>query len=248
MAVSVSRPVQVPPEPFNRTPYLFTKSRLDDMGNEITETYYSVAGRKEEFRYLFPNGYYLTEIVEKTPNFVLFRCSVYLDKDDLKPYRIAHATRELDTTSEIGRRFIECAETAAIGRALANAGIGADALLDDLDKEEQQVTGGTPLGKNPDPAVKGKSGSETAPKKNERQKQDAGEKSSSMTDEEALAVEIISTESKSLKGKTFGQAIQMVKDEAKFKSFLSALIKNGQPLEKAAAQAILAKFTEAKAA
>ncbi len=239
MANSVSRPVQ-PLEPFDRTPYIFKKVRLDDMGNEIEETFYSAAGRKEEFRYLYPDGYYITELIEKTPNFAMFRCSVYLNKDDAKPYRIAHATRELDTTTEIGRRYVECAETAAIGRALANAGIGADALLDELDGEEQKATGGTPVTKKPaekpeKPAPAGKKKSE----KNDAPKEAPGP----MTDEEALGVVITTTSSKSLKGKTFGESMTMVRDPEKFKNFLAGIIEKGKPQEQEAAKIILAKFS-----
>ena len=142
MATRVSKPE---PESFDRTPYIFERTRVDDMGESITETFYSVAGRKQEFLFTYPEGRFVTEIVELKSTFVVFRCDVFLNAADERPYRNAYATRELDTTTEIGRRFVECAETAAVGRALANAGIGAVALLDDLDGLEQNETGGTPL-------------------------------------------------------------------------------------------------------
>ena len=46
MATRVSKPE---PESFDRTPYIFERTRVDDMGESITETFYSVAGRKQEF-------------------------------------------------------------------------------------------------------------------------------------------------------------------------------------------------------
>ncbi len=235
MATTVSR-VQAQ-EPFDRAPFIFEKKRIDDFGNESTEVFYSAAGRKEEFRYLYPDGYWITEIIELRPNFAVVKCSVYLNKNDDKPYRNAFASRELDATTEIGRRFIECAETAAVGRALAAAGIGADALLDDFESEERKATGGSPIGK-----VSGGAGAK--PKEPEKPLEEMPE---SMSDEEALKEIIKTTESKSLKGKTFGEAIGMVRDQAKFRDFLKGLVTVGNPREKMAAAIMLAKFTGDKA-
>ena len=146
MATRVSKP---DPGEFDRTPYIFERVKVDERGNETTETMYSVAGRKQEFQYLYPEGRFITSLVDVRPNFVIAKCEVFLKAGDTEPFRVAFATRELDTSTEIGRRFIECAETAAIGRALANAGIGADALLDDFDQQEREAASGTPIGKKP---------------------------------------------------------------------------------------------------
>lgn len=239
MATTVSR-VQAQ-EPFDRAPFIFEKKRIDDFGNESTEVFYSAAGRKEEFRYLYPDGYWITEITELRPNFAVVKCSVYLNKNDDKPYRNAFASRELDATTEIGRRFIECAETAAVGRALAAAGIGADALLDDFEGEERKATGGSPIGKIP--GSKGAKPDE----KNHGKETDKAEMPESMSDEEALKEVIETTESKSLKGKTFGEAVGMVRDQAKFRDFLKGLVTVGKPREKMAAAIMLTKFTGDKA-
>ncbi len=240
MATRVSKPE---PESFDRTPYIFERTRVDDMGESITETFYSVAGRKQEFLFTYPEGRFVTEIVELKSTFVVFRCDVFLNAADERPYRNAYATRELDTTTEIGRRFVECAETAAVGRALANAGIGADALLDDLDGLEQKETGGTPLTKKPADAGQ-KAGQPPAKETEKPDTHAAGGKA--MTDEEAMAVVIVTTTSKSLKGKSFGEALALMKDGDKFNTFLNGLMEKGTPEEQCAAKVVLQKLSGQK--
>lgn len=240
MATRVNKPE---PESFDRTPYIFDRTRVDDMGESITETFYSVAGRKQEFLFTYPEGRFVTELVDLKSTFAVFRCDVFLNAADEKPFRNAYATREMDTTTEIGRRFVECAETAAIGRALANAGIGADALLDDLDGLEQKETGGTPLAKKP--ADAGQKAGQT-PAQEPGKPAASAASSKSMTDAEAMAVVIVTTTSKSLKGKTFGEALALMKDGDKFNTFLNDLMKNGTPEEQCAAKVVLQKLSGQK--
>lgn len=138
---------------------------------------------------------------------------------------------------------MECAETAAVGRALANAGIGADALLDDLDGLEQKETGGTPLTKKPADAGQ-KAGQPPAKETEKPDTHAAGGKA--MTDEEAMAVVIVTTTSKSLKGKSFGEALALMKDGDKFNTFLNGLMEKGTPEEQCAAKVVLQKLSGQK--
>lgn len=240
--------------PFNRDPYIFEKTEPDELGNLVTSVYYSAAGRKEEFRHYHPEGRIITEPVEIRNAFAIFKCSVYLNGTDTVPYRTAFASRELNPETDVGRRFIECAETAAIGRALANAGIGADAYLDILDQQERAETGGTPI-------KAGKAGPKDAQaeqpkdaKADENQTENAsqaGVDTTGMTEAEihskALNTKIVSTSSRTLKGKTFAQAITIAKDPAKFKEFLNGLITgDATPEEKFAAPIVLKQVTAKK--
>ena len=254
MKTKVSSPVsRIIPEDFDREPYIFDKKTINEFGEEKVETFYSVAGRKQEFQYLYPDGYYITEILELRPNFVIFKCSVYLHRDDEKPFRVAHATRELDPSTEFGRRFIECAETAAIGRALANAGIGADFLLDELEGMEQEAVTESPIVPKPEKGSEGtpdskkssEEGSGVQESKEENKvtnEEPVAENDKTMSHEKALMVVIETTTSKQLKGKTFGQALTLMKDADKFKKFLNTLVTDGTSEEKMAAQLILKNF------
>lgn len=252
------------PAEFDRTPYIFERTRVDDRGDETTEIFYSVSGRKQEFLFLYPEGRFITSLVDVRPNFVIAKCEIYLCADDEKPFRVAFATRELDTSTDIGRRFIECAETAAIGRALANAGIGADALLDDLDKQEQEETTGTPIGKKPaagsEPekekpkatrgpkpksrGQKAKSSDTDESKEETPSAADKKEEASPETDVDALQTLITTTESKTLKGKTFAEALTMVTDMRRFRTFLTELAENGTEAEKKAVNILMVKFSK----
>ena len=249
MKTKVSRPTPITFPEFDREPYIFEKKRIDDFGEEKVEAFYSVAGRKQEFQYLYPDGYYITEILELRPNFVIFKCSVYLHRDEEKPFRVAHATRELDPSTEFGRRFIECAETSAIGRALASAGIGSDFLLDELEGMEQAVITESPIVQKPEKENRDEEKSfergsaQEAKEENQKTDEKPDDQSNKvMSHEQALMVVIETTASKQLKGKTFGQALTLMKDADKFKNFLNTLVADGTSEEKMAAQLILKNF------
>ena len=98
MATRVSKPE---PESFDRTPYIFERTRVDDMGESITETFYSVAGRKQEFLFTYPEGRFVTEIVELKSTFVVFRCDVFLNAADERPYRNAYLPLYIGSISDM---------------------------------------------------------------------------------------------------------------------------------------------------
>lgn len=77
------------------------------------------------FRLHRPNGKIETEVLSVTDQAAVVRCRVYTDKDDAPERFIAQAcAQRFRTADEFGDRFLEIAETAAIGRALASAGYG----------------------------------------------------------------------------------------------------------------------------
>jgi len=83
--------------------------------------YLSVFDRKVWFRLKNPNGRIVPKLIAKDANSATIEASVYLDAKDEKPIAVAYAMRER-TNTDIGQRFVENAETAAIGRALTIAG------------------------------------------------------------------------------------------------------------------------------
>ena len=105
---------------FDRMPYCFKK--VNEKG--ITETYFSIEGKKAEFRFLYgdsEDSYFTTEVIKDTGNAAVVKCSVYING---KLRATAHASRYFNHRTILGMRYLECAETAAIGRALGNLGIG----------------------------------------------------------------------------------------------------------------------------
>ncbi len=83
--------------------------------------YLSVFDRKVWFRLKNPSGRIVPKLIAKDANSATIEASVYLDAKDEKPIAVAYAMRER-TNTDIGQRFVENAETAAIGRALTIAG------------------------------------------------------------------------------------------------------------------------------
>lgn len=96
----------------------------DDRTGEA-QYYLDVKYRKLWFRLMHPTGKIAKKIIQLTDSMAAIEARVYLDINDPEDNFVASAfaQRSLDG-SAIGAKFLESAETAAVGRALADAGFG----------------------------------------------------------------------------------------------------------------------------
>jgi hypothetical protein len=84
--------------------------------------YMTVAQRIDVFWSLYPSGRLHTEIVHFSPEQVVIKAEVYLDREDLRPVTVDFA-EERPETSQVNRvSMVENCATSAIGRALGDLG------------------------------------------------------------------------------------------------------------------------------
>ena len=88
--------------------------------------YLDVAARKLWFRLKYPKGKIVKQLVYRTEQMAIIEARVYLDCNDPADNFIANAFAQkyLTEDAQFGNKFLELAETAAVGRALADAGFG----------------------------------------------------------------------------------------------------------------------------
>ena len=104
-------------------PAALTRTIINDDGSN--GLYLDVKYRLLWFRLRFPNGKLDTEVLKVTDQFAIVGCKVYTDKGDAADQYIAKSVAQRFATQDMfGDRFLEVAETAAMGRALASAGFG----------------------------------------------------------------------------------------------------------------------------
>ena len=106
-------------------PMQFARTIQDANGNE--ELYLDVQYRKMWFRLCNPTGKIVKKIHTFDGNLAVVEARVYLDRNDAPENFVsnAFAQRFVDPSNqEYGNRYLESAETAAVGRALADAGYG----------------------------------------------------------------------------------------------------------------------------
>lgn len=94
--------------------------------NQEEQLYLDVKYRKLWFRLVHPTGKIVSRIVNFTENMAIVEARIYLDKCDNDENYIANgfAHRFRSEDPQFGDKFLEMAETAATGRALADAGFG----------------------------------------------------------------------------------------------------------------------------
>jgi hypothetical protein len=98
--------------------------------------YLPVGPRIAWFRKVYPEGKIVTTIVEMTDSSVVVEAKVYKDYTDSAEQYLANDYATRYHTDKFGERCIEIASTAAIGRALKNAGFGTQYRLDRTDEPE----------------------------------------------------------------------------------------------------------------
>ena len=88
--------------------------------------YLDVAFRKLWFRLKHPEGKIVKQLVYRTEQMAIVEARVYLNRNDAEDNFIANAFahKYLTEDAQFGDKFVELAETAAVGRALADAGFG----------------------------------------------------------------------------------------------------------------------------
>lgn len=88
--------------------------------------YLDVAFRKLWFRLKYPNGKIVKKLIKLTDDVAIVEAKVYLDKNDAEDTFISNALAQKYKSGDdqFGMKFVELAETAAVGRALSDAGFG----------------------------------------------------------------------------------------------------------------------------
>ena len=84
--------------------------------------YSTVAERIDAFWKNYEKGRLHTELVHFSPEQVVIRAEVYLDRDDLRPVTVDYAEERLDSSPVNRVSMVENCATSAIGRALADLG------------------------------------------------------------------------------------------------------------------------------
>ena len=88
--------------------------------------YLDVAFRKLWFRLKYPEGKIVKKILKLTDQVAIVEARVYLNKNDAEENFISNALAQKYMTADgqFGNKYVELAETAAVGRALSDAGFG----------------------------------------------------------------------------------------------------------------------------
>lgn len=84
--------------------------------------YSTVAERIDKFWDKFPEGRLHTELVHFSPEQVVIRAEVYLDRNESRPVTVDYAEERLDSSPVNRVSMVENCATSAIGRALADLG------------------------------------------------------------------------------------------------------------------------------
>lgn len=128
--------------------------RLIQKEDQSSRYYLDVAYRKLWFRLCYPEGKIVKTIRSITEKMAIVEAKVYLSKSDPEDSYVANAfAQKFREDSEIGQKYVELAETAAVGRALSDAGFGLQ--FADREKEmdpevteapiDEEVMKGTPI-------------------------------------------------------------------------------------------------------
>lgn len=110
--------------------------RLIETEGQPPKYYLDVAVRKFWFRLKYPMGKITTKLMKLTDQIAVVEARIYLDRNDPEENYISNAIAQKYFSNDLfGTKYIELAETAAIGRCLANAGFGVQFALKDRDPE-----------------------------------------------------------------------------------------------------------------
>lgn len=100
--------------------------RLIQNEGQAGKYYLDVAYRKLWFRLKYPQGKIVKKLIKLTENVAIVEARVYLDRNDEEANYISNALAQkyLTNDDKFGAKYVELAETAAVGRALSDAGFG----------------------------------------------------------------------------------------------------------------------------
>lgn len=112
----------------NRVDGFDPKEYLRAYSNEKTgeaQLYLDVKYRKLWFRLKHPMGKIAKKVIQLTDKAAIIEAKIYLDMNDPEDHFVASAlAQRYFDNSPFGPKYVEMAETAAVGRALADAGFG----------------------------------------------------------------------------------------------------------------------------
>lgn len=122
-------------------------ARVISKENQEDQLYLDVKYRKLWFRLVHPLGKIVSYIINYTENMALVEARVYLDKCDAADNYIANSFSQKFRSNDpqFGDKFLEMAETVAIGRALADAGFGIQLADVGEENDPAQVDAGFPV-------------------------------------------------------------------------------------------------------
>lgn len=108
--------------------------RLIQKDGQPGKYYLDVAYRKLWFRLCYPEGKIVKKLIKLTDQVAIVEARVYLNRNDAEDNFISNALAQKyqSNDEQFGSKYVELAETAAVGRALSDAGFG----LQFADKEE----------------------------------------------------------------------------------------------------------------
>lgn len=100
--------------------------RIIEQEGRAGKYYLDVAFRKLWFRLKYPEGKIVKKILKLTEQVAIVEARVYLDRNDHEDNFISNALAQkyMSADGQFGNKFVELAETAAVGRALSDAGFG----------------------------------------------------------------------------------------------------------------------------
>ena len=135
---------------FDPSKFMRKLTETDENGQPSERMYLEVAYRKLWFRLKHPEGAIRKFIREVNDQFAIMEARVYLDRRDPEESYIANAIvkRYFHPEDKLGDKYLEIAETAAVGRALADAGFGIQ-FTDSSENPESGVVDspiGMPMG------------------------------------------------------------------------------------------------------
>lgn len=110
------------------------------------QLYLDVKYRKLWFRLAYPVGKIISKIVSLADHMAIVEARIYLDKNDPEEQYVSNSFSQKFRSEDpkFGDKFLEMAETAAIGRALADAGFGMQFADVGEENDPQQVDAGIP--------------------------------------------------------------------------------------------------------
>ena len=132
--------------------YPLELARVISNEGQEEQRYLDVKYRKLWFRLVNPTGKIISRIVHFTENMAVVEARIYLDKCDQEDNYIANSFSQKFRTADtqFGDKFLEMAETAAIGRALADAGYGLQFADVGEGNDPMQVDAGIPVNQGTD--------------------------------------------------------------------------------------------------
>ena len=119
-------------------------ARILQKEGQPDQLYLDVKYRKLWFRLVYPTGKITSIVRSFSENAALVEARIYLDKTDAEEHYISNAFSQKFRSDDpdFGAKFLELAETAAVGRALADAGFGLQFADVGEENDPEQVDAG----------------------------------------------------------------------------------------------------------